>query len=48
MLADYRALSLTTGRHPLALLRHQEPFRSACSAATLKKADMVNWFVSPA
>lgn len=38
MLADYRALSLTTGRHPLALLRHQEPFRSACSAATLRKA----------
>ena len=38
MLADYQALSLTTGRHPLALLRHQQPFHSACSAAMLKKA----------
>ncbi|WP_370635662.1 error-prone DNA polymerase [Alcanivorax sp. 1008] len=38
MQADYRALSLTTGRHPLALLRHLAPFDRAMSAANLKRA----------
>ena len=38
MQADYRALSLTTGRHPLALLRHLAPFDRAMNAADLKRA----------
>lgn len=38
MQADYRALSLTTGRHPLALLRHLAPFDRAMNAAGLKRA----------
>ncbi|MFN3712939.1 MAG: error-prone DNA polymerase [Alcanivoracaceae bacterium] len=38
MLADYRALSLTTGRHPLALLRHKAPFDRAMNAAGLQQA----------
>lgn len=38
LLADYQALSLTTGRHPLALLRQQSPFDKAWSAASLKQA----------
>ncbi|MEE4252361.1 MAG: error-prone DNA polymerase [Alcanivoracaceae bacterium] len=38
MQADYRALSLTTGRHPLALLRHLAPFDRAMNAAELKRA----------
>jgi error-prone DNA polymerase len=38
MLADYESLALTTGRHPLALLRHRPPFDRAMSAAQLKHA----------
>ena len=38
LLADYQSLSLTTGRHPLALLRQQAPFSKALSAAALKQA----------
>ena len=38
MLADYRALALTTGRHPLALLRHRAPFDRALTAAALRRA----------
>jgi error-prone DNA polymerase len=38
MLADYQSLSLTTGRHPLALLRHKAPFDRAKTAAGLQQA----------
>jgi error-prone DNA polymerase len=37
MLADYRHLSLTLGRHPLALLRHLPPFSRCQTARALKQ-----------
>ena len=37
MLADYQHLSLTLGRHPLALLRHQAPFNRCHSARQLRQ-----------
>ena len=35
LLADYRNLGLTLGRHPLALIRHREPFRHCRTARAL-------------
>jgi error-prone DNA polymerase len=36
LLADYRSLGLTLGRHPLALIRHREPFRECRTARGLR------------
>ncbi len=36
LLADYRSLGLTLGRHPLALVRHREPFRHCRTAKALR------------
>ena len=39
LLSDYRSLGLSLGRHPLALLRHQEAFRRCRSARQLRRID---------
>ena len=39
LLADYRSLGLTLGRHPLALLRHLEPFRHCQTARHLRSME---------
>ncbi|AJD47777.1 Error-prone DNA polymerase 2 [Isoalcanivorax pacificus W11-5] len=37
LLADYRSLSLTLGRHPMALVRHRTPFDRCQSARDLRR-----------
>lgn len=39
LLADYNSLGLTLGRHPLALLRHLEPFRHCQTARHLRSME---------